>query len=111
MGTKLKVEHVERERILDDEKRHGRQERGNVLVPCSTPINFGMKPRRQPPSTVPTQLDRNEPGDGEMLDVTFDWRSREDWWCVCREGKERGGAFCDVSLQIEREKYLFSIQL
>lgn len=30
MGTKLKVEHVERGRILDDEKRHGRQERGNM---------------------------------------------------------------------------------
>lgn len=89
----------------------GRREETQVLVLCSTPISIGMKPRRQPPSTVPTPSDRNEPGDGEMLDVTFDWRRREDWWCVCREVKERGGAFCDVSLQIEREKYLFSIHL
>lgn len=88
-----------------------RRDEPHVLVPCSAPISVCMKPRRQPTSTVPTASDRNEPGDGEMLDVTFDWRRREDWWGVCREGKERGGTFCDASLQIEREKYLFSIQL
>lgn len=71
-----------------------RREEPHVLVPCSAPISICMKPRRQPTSTVPTPSDRNEPGDGEMLDVTFDWRRREDWWvCV---GKARRGAGLSV---------------
>lgn len=57
----------------------GSREETHVPVPCGAPISISVKHRRQPQSAVPTPSDRNEAGDGEMLDVTFDWRRREDW--------------------------------
>lgn len=66
MGTKPKVALLENRGILDDEKRPGRQQRGNTSAALQL-------------ASASTASHRNEAGDGERLDVTFDCRRREDW--------------------------------